>query len=63
MIAVETKTTNAPIQAYLLPAVLAKAPTGPNLADFPIANSAMIKGTDQMRRKITQGIRKEPPPF
>jgi hypothetical protein len=23
----------------------------------------MMRGTDQMRRKITQGIRNEPPPF
>jgi len=61
--AVETKTIQAPIQPNLLPAVFVIAPTGPILADLPIANSAMINGTDQIKRKITQGIRKEPPPF
>ena len=61
--AVETKTMNAPIQPNFLPAVFAIAPTGPILVDLPIANSAMINGTDQISRKITHGIRKEPPPF
>ena len=46
-----------------LPAVFAIAPTGPILANFPIANSAIMRGTDQISRKITQGIRNEPPPF
>jgi hypothetical protein len=61
--AVETKTMNAPIQPNFLPAVFAIAPTGPILVDLPIANSAMINGTDHISRKITHGIRKEPPPF
>lgn len=61
--AVDTKTIHAPIHPKRLPAVFEIAPTGPIRVDFPIANSAIINGTDQIRRNITHGIRKEPPPF
>jgi hypothetical protein len=61
--AVETNTIHAPIQPNFLPATFVNAPTGPILDDLPIANSAMINGTDQINRNITQGMRKDPPPF
>ena len=61
--AVDTKTIHAPIYPNLLPAVFDKAPTGPIRVDFPIANSAMIRGTDHINKNIIHGIRKEPPPF
>ena len=61
--AVDTKTMKAPIHANCFPAVFEIAPTGPKRVDLPIANSAIINGTDQIKRKITQGIKNEPPPF
>jgi len=47
----------------LFPPTLARAPTGPIREDLPIANSAIIKGTDQINKNITHGMRNEPPPF
>ena len=63
MIAVDVKATNAPIHPNFGPAILANEPISPRRAAFPIANSVRISGTDQRRRKQTQAIRKEPPPF
>jgi hypothetical protein len=33
----------------------------PSLKDFPKENSTIINGMDQMKRKSSQGMRKEPP--
>src|SRR5690606_9951215 len=63
MIALATKPTKSPIQVKRSPINRAKAPTVPWRVDFPIANSAMIRGMLQRKRKITQGIRKDPPPL
>ena len=38
-------------------------PTVPVRLRLPRANSAMISGIDQRKRKINQGTRKEPPPL
>ncbi len=63
MIAVATNATHAPIHAKPGPIVRAKAPTGPRRVPLPIANSAMMSGTDQARRKTAQATRNEPPPL
>lgn len=59
----DTKATHPPIHPNLLQAVFIKDPIGPLREFFPNANSVIINGTDQIKRKITQGIKKEPPPF
>ena len=46
-----------------LPPKIRKVPTVPVLLLFPKANSAMIRGTDQTKRKISHGTRNDPPPF
>ena len=63
MIAVATNATKTPIQAKRLPSNVAKEPTGPKRVLFPIPNSAMISGTLQRKRKMTHGMRNDPPPF
>src|SRR5690606_7802147 len=40
-----------------------KVPIGPVRVAFPMVNSTMSRGTDQMTRKITQATRNDPPPF
>ena len=52
-----------PIHANRGPIKVAKEPTTPLLAPRPMANSAIINGRDQMKRKIIQGIRNAAPPF
>src|SRR3990172_2288864 len=63
MMAVETNPTNAPIHANRSPASDAIPPTVPRRLDFPIANSVMMRGMDQIKRNMTHGMRKDPPPF
>jgi hypothetical protein len=63
MIAILQKPTKAPIQRYCLPISLPNAPTVPERVLLPIPNSMMIKGIDQVKRKIIQGIINDPPPF
>src|SRR6185503_15601316 len=63
MMPVVTRAMNAPIQPKLFPALVAMAPIGALRVFLPSAISAMMRGIDQVKRKITQGMMKEPPPF
>jgi len=58
IIRVETKAINALIKAKFSPIILAIDPIEHSRVCLPIANSAMIRGSDQMNRKINQGMRK-----
>ena len=53
--------TNQPIQVYFIPNEAEKAFITPSLSFLPIENSTIIKGIDQRKRNINQGIKKEPP--
>ena len=61
--AVEIHAVHSPIQANFLPAKILKVPIVPVLLRLPIANSAITSGIDHANRKISQGMRKVPPPL
>ena len=61
--AVEIQAVHNPIHANRFPAKILNAPTVPVRALLPMANSAITRGTDHTKRKISHGTRKEPPPL